>query len=250
MSDSTTRFTNRVADYIKYRPHYPRPVLEFLQMELDLSAASIIVDVGSGTGILAELFLQNGNLVYGVEPNQAMREAGEQQLSHYPTFRSVNGTAEATTLEAGRADFVTAGQAFHWFEPTLTHQEFQRILKPDGWVVLVWNSWKPEMSLFLEEYEHLLQTYALDRPLVDRRNVSHQIFQEFFGNYQMTTFPNRQQFDYEGLQGRLLSSSYTPLVNHPNYTPMLAELGRLFKKYQKEGQVQFEYETEVYYGRF
>jgi ubiquinone/menaquinone biosynthesis C-methylase UbiE len=250
MSDSTTRFTNRVADYIKYRPHYPPQVLEFLQMELGLSPTSIVVDVGSGTGILAELFLRNGNLVYGIEPNQAMRQAAELQLSHYATFRSLNGTAEATTLEAGRADFVTAGQAFHWFEPTLTGQEFQRILKPAGWVVLIWNSWKPEMSLFLNDYEQLLQTYALDRQQVDRRNVTHQIFQEFFGNYQMTVFPNRQQFDYEGLQGRLLSSSYTPLADHANYAPMLAELRRLFEKYQTAGQVQFEYETKVYYGRF
>jgi len=249
MSDSTTRFTNRVADYIKYRPHYPPQVLEFLQMELGLSPTSIVVDVGSGTGILAELFLRNGNLVYGIEPNQAMRQAAELQLSHYATFRSLNGTAEATTLEAGRADFVTAGQAFHWFEPTPTRQEFSRILKPQGWVVLVWNSWKPEMSPFLGEYEQLLQDYAPDRQQVDRRNVTHQIFQEFFGDYQMTTFANEQWFDYEGLRGRLLSSSYAPLPGHPNHAPMLAELRRLFEKYQTAGQVQFEYETKVYYGR-
>jgi SAM-dependent methyltransferase len=247
--DSKQRFTNRVADYVKYRPRYPEAILEFLRSDLGLAPTSVIADVGSGTGILSELFLKNGKVVYGIEPNQAMRAAAEELLAAYPNFHSIDGASEATTLEAGSVDFITAGQAFHWFEPAATRREFSRILKPGGWIVLVWNSWQPEMSPFLGEYEQLLQAYAPDRPQVDRRNVTHQTFQAFFGDYHMTTFPNEQWLDYEGLQGRLLSSSYAPLSGHPNHAPMLAELRRLFDNYQVAGQVRFEYETEVYYGQ-
>jgi hypothetical protein len=144
---------------------------------------------------------------------------------------------------------VTAGQAFHWFEPVSTRHEFSRILKPGGWVVLVWNSWRPEMSPFLAAYEQLLQEYALDRQQVDRRNVTHHGFQEFFGDYQTITFPNFQLFDVEGLRGRLLSSSYAPLPGHPYHASMLAELRRIFDKHQAAGQIRFEYKTELYYGR-
>lgn len=115
MQDSTQRFSTRVANYIKYRPLYPPAVLETLGQRCGLTDRSIIADVGSGTGILAEMFLRNGNTVYGVEPNREMREAGERLLVDYPNFHSIDGTAEATALEDGNVDFVTAGQAFHWF---------------------------------------------------------------------------------------------------------------------------------------
>ena len=109
-SNSTTRFSDRVAYYIKYRPGYPAKVITLLNREIGLSPATVIADIGSGTGISSELFLKNGNRVFGVEPNQPMREAAESRLAGYDAFISINGTAEATTLPDASVDLVTAGQ--------------------------------------------------------------------------------------------------------------------------------------------
>lgn len=249
--DPTRRFSNRVDYYVKYRPGYPAEIIGFLQKEMGLSPASVVADVGSGTGILTELFLKHGNLVYGVEPNREMRQAAERLLRGYPRFRSVTGAAEATTLDAGSVDFVTAGQAFHWFDAGRARVEFWRILRPDGWVVLIWNARRSESTPFLRDYEALLRTYALDYKQVTYKRASAEVRAEFFGRggYQAQHFDNYQLLDYDALQGRLLSSSYAPLPGHPNHEPSLAALRRIFDAHQAGGVVKFEYDTVLYYGR-
>ncbi|MDP8950409.1 MAG: class I SAM-dependent methyltransferase [Actinomycetota bacterium] len=162
-SDPTQRFTNRVDHYVKYRPSYPRAALDLLKTECGLTSASLVADVGSGTGILSELFLENGNRVFGIEPNERMRETGERRLGRHPRFTSVAGTAEATTLDGDSVDFVVAGQAFHWFDPERARAEFSRILKPGGWVALVWNLRRKDATPFLAAYERLLEVYRTNR---------------------------------------------------------------------------------------
>src|SRR4030095_5976457 len=139
MSDPLTRFSNRSDNYAKFRPGYPAGVIEILRSECGLTKTSVIADVGSGTGILSELFLRNGNSVLGIEPNADMRRVAEALLGSYDEFRSINATAEATTLQSEIVDFITAGQAFHWFDRAAAKREFARILTPEGWVVLIWN---------------------------------------------------------------------------------------------------------------
>ena len=151
-TDPTARFSNRVDDYVRYRPSYPAGVLEILRAEVGLTPASIIADVGSGTGISAELFLRNGNTVYAVEPNDAMRHAAERLLGGYHAFHSVNGRAEATTLPDASIDLSLAAQAFHWFDVPKARAEWQRILRPDGWAVLVWNTRRTDTSPFLRAF--------------------------------------------------------------------------------------------------
>lgn len=146
MTDPTQRFSSRVENYSRYRPSYPRQVLELLFEECGLTAASIIADIGSGTGIMTRLFLENGNQVFAVEPNREMRQEAEWNLASYSHFVSVDATAEATTLRAGSVDFVVAAQAFHWFDREKVRPEFVRILKPEGWVVLVWNDRRPDST--------------------------------------------------------------------------------------------------------
>ena len=175
----TTRFSSRVDDYVKYRPGYPGAILDFLRHECGLTRDSIIADVGSGTGKLTELFLKNGNQVFGIEPNQEMREAGERLLKPYPNFRSLAATAEATTLQNQSVDIITAGQAFHWFNRETTRQEFLRILKPGGWVALIWNDRHTTASPFLEAYEELLQKFSTDYRAVDHKNVDSTVIGEF-----------------------------------------------------------------------
>ncbi len=248
--DSKERFSNRVEDYIRYRPGYPVAVLDVLREECRLQPESVVADVGSGTGLLAQMFLENGNLVYGVEPNAAMREAGERLLEKYPHFCSVAGSAEATTLAGSSVDFVVAAQAFHWFEPSAARREFERMLRPKGWVVLIGNRRISDARPFERGYELLLRTYGTDYAAVAATYPNRQRMAEFFGEgkFLESSMPNQQLFDFDGLRGRLLSSSYSPPAGHPNHAPMLVELKRLFDAHQQGGRVRFDYETSMYYG--
>lgn len=251
MTDPTQRFSSRVENYIKYRPSYPQAVVTTLQDECGLTPASLVADIGSGTGLLSELFLQNGNRVFAVEPNPDMRLAAERLLWDDPSFVSIDGRAEAAGLTVKSVDFIVAGQAFHWFDRDKARLEFFRILRPAGWVMLVWNERQTSGTPFLVAYEALLQRYATDYAQVDHRFVVDEAaLSHFFGPGAFTqkTFPYRQDFDYASLRGRLLSSSYTPEAGHPNYEPMLAELSQIFQTYQVNDRVAFEYTTKMYYG--
>lgn len=247
----TERFSGRVANYAKYRPGYPAAVLDFMKKELDFNITSVIADVGSGTGLLSELFLDNGNRVYGIEPNREMREAAELLLRKYWKFTSIDGRAEATTLKRRSVDFITAGQAFHWFDPVKAREEFARILKPSGWVVLIWNERRVDSSPFLKAFEELLLHFSIDYTQVDHRQVDDKLLSAFFRprRYKFRLFENFQQFDFTGLKGRLLSSSYVPIRGHANYAPMLRELRKIFRASQKNGVVKFEYDTKFYWGK-
>ena len=248
--DPTRRFSSRVDNYVRYRPGYPKELLSLLKSDCGLTSHSLIADLGSGTGKLAELFLANGNPVFGVEPNREMREAGERLLKSFGNFTSVDATAEATTLHDACADFITVGQAFHWFDRKSCRTEFTRILKPAGWTVLVWNDRQTLTSRFLVEYENLLKQYATDYAKVDHKNIDDEVVREFFG-YAPTKklLPSSQEFDYDGLKGRLLSSSYAPEKGQPHHSEMICDLEKLFREHQQSGRVQFIYDTVVYYGK-
>jgi len=252
MPDPKQRFTDRVENYIRYRPSYPEEVLHLLQSECGLTPKSVVADIGSGTGILSKLFLKNGNKVYGVEPNAEMSAAGERLLAEYKNFTSTAGSAEQTRLSAGSVDIVAAGQAFHWFDRPRTRAEFKRILKPGGWVVLLWNNRLTDTTPFLRAYEDLLMRCSTDYALVDHKNITGEVLQEFFQhcNFKLKVFPNRQVFDFEGLRGRALSSSYIPAEGHSSHAAFFEELKTMFAAYNTQGLVTFEYETQVYYGRF
>lgn len=250
----TGRFSERVECYVKCRPGYPREVLEVLMAEVKLKPEDVIADLGSGTGISAKLFLEHGNTVYGIEPNQEMRAAAEEYLCDYPNFYSIDGMAEATTLPAQSIDVVVAAQAFHWFNVETARTEAKRILKAGGYSVLLWNDRRTDGTPFLRAYEELLLRYGTDYTQVNHRNtkdVDRQAISGFFGHdaWQLRKLPNEQLFDYDGLQGRLLSSSYAPLAGQPNYEPMLQRLQEIFAKHQKHGQVRFAYETQIFYGQ-
>jgi len=251
MSQSpTTRFSDRVDNYVRFRPGYPDEVVALLRAECGLRPHHVIADIASGTGIFTRLLLENGNPVFAVEPNAEMREAGQQFLQSYTKATAVPGTAEETTLPAESVDFVTAAQAAHWFDRERTRREFIRILKPDGWCVLVWNERRLANTPFARDYEQLLLRYATDYKEVRHERTTATIA-EFFAPalYQERVFDLIQRFDYAGAVGRLLSSSYAPLEGHPNYAPMLEELQRIFCLHQKDGRVGFEYNTRVFYGK-
>lgn len=249
MTDPVARFSNRVENYARYRPNYPPGVIDILKSECGLTETSTIADVGSGTGILSELFLKNGNPVIGIEPNAAMRLAAERLLAGFENFVSTDATAEATTLEPASVDFITAGQAFHWFDRQRAKREFARVLKPGGWVVLVWNERRLDSTAFLRDYENLLLRYGTDYDKVRHENVAGEIAQFFAPEpFQLKVFENAQHFDFESLKGRSRSASYTPEPGTANFEPMFAKLEEIFNTHRSDGMVTFEYQTRVYFG--
>lgn len=248
--DPLSRFSDRAEDYVKYRPHYSDDVVHALKAACGLTPEHVIVDVGCGTGMLAEIFLQHGNAVIGIEPNQAMRQAGEDYLSGYPNFRMIEGTAESTTQPDASADFVVAGQAFHWFRPAEARTEFARMLKSGGWVVMVWHHRDTQATPFLRAYEDFVGRYSIDYEHVSHKYVAnYEQLQHFFAPNQMTLIQqqNEQRLDFDGLRGRLLSSSYIP-TSGEKHDAMLAALPQLFSSYACEGCVVLQYDTNIYYG--
>lgn len=246
--DAKQRFSTRVADYVRYRPSYPSALLDLLRAECGLRPGHVIADIGSGTGFLSELFLKNGNRVYGVEPNKDMRRAGEEYLASYDGFSSIEGSAEATTLDDSSVDFVTAGQSFHWFEPDAARREFVRILKPGGWMVIAWNDRRMEEASFTRAYENILERFGIDYKNVKDSYPEADRIRSFLTNFSQRDLPNHQILDWDSLRGRLRSSSFSPTEGHPDYAPMMEGLRKLFDAYQQDGQVRMDYFTRVYFG--
>ena len=250
MTNTVERFSNRVENYVKYRPGYPPEALDLFREEMHLQTDSIIADIGSGTGISAKIFLENGNVVFGVEPNKAMREAAEDYLKEFPKFRSFDGTAENTNLPDKSVDFVVAAQAFHWFDKEKTRKEFKRILRPNGFVALIWNERQLDTTQFLRAYENLLIEFGNDYEKVRHDNISEENLSEFFQvDFRRKSFLNIQTLDFEGVKGRLLSSSYMPSEKDKKFEPMIRKLRGVFDKYAENGKIQVLYNTNVFYSQ-
>jgi len=248
--DTLQRFSNRVDDYINFRPHYPEEMIAFLVGEGIVTAQSVVADIGSGTGISSELFLLNGNKVYGVEPNKEMREAAENIFLNNKNFISVAATAESTSLAVSSIDLIIASQAFHWFDKAKCKEEFRRILKKDASLALIWNDRRTDSSDFLIAYEKLLKDFGTDYSEVNHKNIDKKQMDDFFGEEVRTRcFDNFQHFEYEGLEGRLRSCSYVPSPEQAGYQPMMEALKELFKEFNTLGKITFEYDTRIFYGK-
>ena len=250
MTRATERFSGRVENYRRYRPGYPPTAIELLATHCGLTSGAVVADVGSGTGILSEQLLERGAQVIGIEPNDAMRAAAEERLGTEPRFRSVAGTAEATTLVGESVDLWVAAQAFHWFDAPRARLEALRVLRRGGCAALLWNERPPEPGAFLSEYESLLRRHAAEYTAIVARRVDEASMREFLGDgMQVACFPNAQRLSYAGLEGRLLSSSYAPAAGHSEHAPMLAGLRALFDRHQQDGEIVFPYETRVYFAQ-
>jgi SAM-dependent methyltransferase len=247
----TARFSDRARSYLKYRPHYPQEIIPYLKDAAGLSEKDVIADIGSGTGFLTELFLENGNIVFGVEPNKEMREAGESYLNRYANFRSIAGTAEHTALRDHSIDMVTAAQAFHWFELEKFRTECIRILRNKAIVCLIWNQRDFQSTKFLQEYEALLNKYSIDYQRIRHDNITRDDLQLFFGQEEIhfAQFPYIQLLDLDGLKGRLLSSSYVPMEGHPLFNEMINAFEECFLAHNQNGRVELLYETRIHWSK-
>lgn len=250
MRDPKGRFSDRVDDYVRFRPGYPRSILELLASACGLGPGRVVADVGSGTGIFTRLLLDSGARVVGVEPNAAMRIEAERALSENARFESVDGSAESTMLAPCSVDLITAAQAFHWFDPTRARVEFQRVLRPLGFVALIWN--QRQDSPFNRDYEEMLEHFAVEYAQVrERDRAAEPKVRAFFSpaSPKVARFDHEQRFDGAGLRGRLMSSSYAPRSGQPFHEPMMRRLGELFSVHGRDGQVTLGYETIVWYAQ-
>ena len=249
--DPTRRFSDRVEHYTRYRPSYPDEVIGVLRRRTGFQPGSLVADIGAGTGISTELFLRHGSSVFAVEPNAEMRAEAERRLSNYSTFRSLAGTAEATSLPDRSVDYIVAAQAFHWFDRDTARREFARILRPGGWIVILWNDRRLDRTPFLREYEALLQQFGTDYLTVRQNNIQLEDLRAFFGTERLAveTLPNEQRLDLAALRGRLLSSSYVPTEGDPRDLPRMDALRDLYGRHAEDGLVTIEYDTRIYLGQ-
>jgi SAM-dependent methyltransferase len=247
---STERFSDRVEDYVRYRPDYPAALLRWLQDAHGISPQWLVADIGAGTGISSKMFLDADYRVMAVEPNAAMRAAAEKWLGRDKNFRAIEGRADHTGIAAHSIDLISVAQAFHWFDEDATRREFARILRPHGLAAIYWNSRRLVGTPFLEGYEALLQRYGTDYTSVAERYADEPRMRAWFGEgYRGTaSFEHRQLLDFDSLRGRLMSSSYAPKEGHPMHEPMLRALRELFDATAQDGKVSFDYDTRVYVG--
>jgi ubiquinone/menaquinone biosynthesis C-methylase UbiE len=253
MSDTYSQYSRTVEYYRRYRPRYPQTLVEWLKNEFALSLEHIIADIGSGTGQMTELFLRNRNLVYSIEPNADMRRAAEQELRAYSNLKSLDATAEATTLPDSSVNLITVGNAFHWFNHSQTRKEFFRILKPQGWVILAWNLERNNGSPFAMAFEGFWQKHidpAARFKRASERKRSDSVTQFFGADYvKEISFDNYQVCDYEALKGVILSFLRAPQPEDQRYPVMVDELKALFSQHQENGVVTLDYDTAVSYGQ-
>jgi len=250
MKTPIERFSNRAENYAKYRPRYPDAALQFVRGIVPSPA--VVADIGSGTGIFTKQLLNAGFEVYAVEPNEAMRGEAERSLKAESMFHSVKGSAESTSLPDHFADLITTAQAFHWFDRTKAKAEFRRILRPGKWVALIWNERQADASTLCWKYEELLRREVPEYNEVVHRNVRVENIRAFFESEELSIkrFSNAQELGREAFIGRLLSSSYVPLMGQPGHRDIVAAAERLFDENAVDGTVSFGYETVLYLGRF
>lgn len=257
-ADPTRRFTERADAYVRARPSYPREVLAELARAIGFTPDWIVADVGSGTGISTRLFLDHGNTVYAVEPNESMRRAAESALGSDARFHSIAGSASATGLAADSIDLIVVAQALHWFEPRSVVPEFARIARAPsarsagahGSLCVLWNERRTSGSPFAVGYEELLLRRGTDYRRIQATNLTPERVAPYFHGARAhhTTFPYSQELDLAGVRSRLMSSSYVPLAGEPGHDEMWTELDELFARNARDGRVVIEYDTHLYCG--
>ncbi len=245
--DPKQRFSGRASMYAKARPGYPSALFDHLFAVGALFNGCEVADLGSGTGIFSEHLLDHGLRVHAVEPNQEMRLEAEVKLSTRSGFRSVAGSAERTTLAAGSVDAVTAAQAFHWFDIEATRKEIERILRPSGQVIMVWNNREKQADPFNRAYSELVDRFSKDKKEVDflRKEPQDRFFTS---GYHHARSHHSRQHDLEGLECLIVSASYMPKQGDPMFERMIEDLRKLFADFQEDGKVSVKYVTDCYHG--
>lgn len=247
--DNTKKFSGRADDYTKGRPGYPSAFIDFLYNDYGFSELSVIADIGAGTGKFSKQLLDRGSMVYCVEPNNDMRAIAEKELSNYSKFISVKGSADNTMLDDSSIDFVTAAQAFHWFDANKFHEECKRILKPDGKIILVWNTRDMSSEFNVKSYE-IYRKYCPDfKGYHGGMKDDDERISNFFNNdFKKISFENPIAFTKDRFITRSLSASYSLKNGDNGFEDYVEELEDLFERYCINGLVTMKNNTVAYIG--
>ena len=249
MSSNTSRFDGRADNYVSFRPTYPTEILDTIISSCSLEPGSPVADIGSGTGIFSSLLLDRELNVYAVEPNEGMRSSAERTLANESRFHSISGSAEQTTLADSSVQAITAAQAFHWFDLPPTKLEMRRILNPGAHVALIWNQ-RDTRTQLQRDYESILRKHVPDYDHLVHMRINDGEIEKFLDGGDIETHSSTigQPLDFEGLLGRMKSSSYVPSQDQPIFAKMANELQILFNEHERHGMVRFDYETKLFIG--
>ncbi len=244
-------FIGKSENYANYRPSYPKELILAAMKEIRLPPGAKVADIGSGTGILTRLLLEGSYQVYAVEPNDEMRMRAEKELAEYGMLVSISGSAEDTGLSSGTIDFITAAQAFHWFDKEGFRRECKRIGKPDVTVMLIWNSRDPD-SEFVKENAQICKKFCPNfRGFSGGHNYLSEDISAFFrdGIYETLRIDNPQYYDLSGFIGRNLSASYSLTPSDTDYQDFVFALTALFTEYASDGIACMPHYAYSYWGK-
>lgn len=246
--NNTNRFDGKGEIYAKARPKYSSELFDYMENNLNIPKGSVFADIGSGTGIFTQQLLDCGYFVYAVEPNSDMRKKAEEKLSVYKDFCSVDGTDGNTALPDNSVDYITVAQAFHWFDASAFRKECQRILKPDGKVLIVYNSRDEEaectkaLAALRGKYNPEFHGFS--------NGISNEKCMAFFnGDCQVFHADNSQIYDRQGYVNRVLSSSYSLKENDERYEEYLSDINKIFDTYEVDGEIKIPTYTVAYTGK-
>lgn len=251
LMESTGRSPSMVENYLRFKPNYPRKLIDFLYDDCGFSWESVIADIGSGTGTFTRLLLEKGSRVVGIEPNREMRETAERILcDEFPRFVSLDATAENTTLSDVSIHHIVCAQSFHFFNIDKCKKEFARILRPGGSVALIRSRPVVDNDEFSHEYEALVRRYSNDEGN-NRTKINENLFSDFFpaSSFLVFSLPDQLILDFEALKGRMLFFSDMPALGEKGYHELIEELEILFELYNQSGKVVLKYKTEAYAGK-
>lgn len=251
MEQNLGNFIGKAKLYSKYRPNYSDNYFKYLHNNLKINNKSVVADVGAGTGIHTKGLLSITKRIYAIEPDTNMLSECILLLKDYTSVRGINCTAENINLPANSVDYITVAQAFHLFNQKKCIKEFRRILRPNGKLILVWNS-KEHNALFYDS-EKIIKKYC---PCYSReihaRTFTKTLYQNCFtsGTYSFIRFyhDSTELLDKETFIMRTMSASYAITPENINYNSMVNELENVFDFYAYNQHVEVPESTVIYHG--
>lgn len=244
-------FCAKAHDYHQWRVGYPPRLMVELAARIGLDPGWAVAEVGSGTGLLAEMMLDAGHRVAAVEPNDDMRRAAEARLVGRPGFTSVAAAAEDTGLPDGSVDLIVAAQSFHYFDQPRAKAEFGRLLTPRGAVLVLWNAFDREMASY-EGLFALQRDHAAKPDLVRRRDFARdEGLTSFFApeGYAYWVIRHEQPLSLAGLEGLLFSLSYMPGRDAPGAAALRRAAAAFFARHAEDGVYRLRYQLQCHLWR-
>ena len=245
-------YARGAADYEKGRPGYPPAAIDVLVRECGIDGRTTVLDLGAGTGKFTRLLLAQTPTVLAVEPVEAMRAACIENL---PDVRVVDGTAEAVPLDDASVDVVTVAQAFHWFDQRAALDEIARLLRPGGWLALIWNT-RDLAVPWLAEINEVMNRLAGDAPRFRSADRSWRVpidEHPAFDALHEAAFDNPVPgVDLDTMRARVSSTSYVSALPDPEREVVLAEVERVVREgpMRHEGETFTDrYRTELFWCR-